>query len=171
MSPARLMFQNWIVALGRDPSIRYPQEPLLPAVGGEGMDEIDEIEETVEKALETLTEQEKFFIIRFYYMGQGYAEMSRLSGRARHRLTSIHRQALRKLRIRLSELVKRHYGIEIDTEKKCVICSSPFRAEIDTLIAGRDRTRTWRSVIETLNHRYSLNIKSPQTLIGHEKYH
>lgn len=170
MSPARLTFQNWIVAIGRDPSIRYPQQPLIPSVDSAG-ETVDEVAEAVERAIETLTEQEKFFIIRFYYMGQGYAEMSRLSGRAKHRLAAIHRRAIRKLRTRLAEFVRGRFRVEMETGRDCVICQSPFRSEIDAVIAGRDRTRTWRAVIKVLKNRYSLTIKSPQILIGHEKYH
>lgn len=170
MSPARLTFQNWIVALGRDPSIP-PAGQAVPA-GPEGIDNTDEeIGVAVRRAIETLTEQEKFFIIRYYFMGQGYAHMSRFSGRAKHRLAAIHQRALRKLRTCLAGLVCRRYGIETEIQSDCVICQSPFRGEIDALIADRDQLRTWRPVIETLKSRYSLVIKSPQILIGHEKYH
>lgn len=170
MSPARLTFQNWIVALGRDPSVRYHDEPIISAVQDSG-ETGSGIREAVQQAIESLTEQEKFFIIRFYFMGQGYAEMSELSGRAGHRLVAIHRRALTKLRTRLSDFVRRRFRIEPAIGKKCPICQSSSRCEIDALIAHRDRTRTWRPVIDVLKNRYSLKIKSPQMLISHEKYH
>lgn len=129
----------------------------------------DEISRAVEEAMNRLNEQERYFIIRYYYMGQSYGEMSRLSGRAIHRLTAIHGRALRKLRARLADFVRGRYRIDTELGRGCVICQSPFRDEINSLI--RAHTGTWRAVMANLKSRYSLEIKSPQVLVGHEKYH
>lgn len=169
----RITYQNWIVELGHDPT--NPQPSVAGPVPGEsgrlGRSDLIQLQRTVRNALESLTAQERLFIIRFYFQGQTYRHISRQSGQAASKLLGLHRRAIRKLRRRLAPFVKERFRIESDESPNCPICRSGQRHSIDVLIANRDKSRSWRPVISALKERYSLAIRSPQVLIGHEKYH
>ena len=133
--------------------------------------DIEELKEVVRKALEKLTDNEREFITLFYYQGKTYREISRQSGISIYRLESLHRRALKRLKRELRSFVEKRYGITIETESSCPICKSPYREEIDKLINSRNPRDTWKTVIQEIKERYNLIIKTPQLLIGHEKYH
>ncbi len=111
------------------------------------------------------------FIIRFYFMGQGYGEISEKSGRAVHKLEALHKRAIRKLKARLQTFVKKRYGLKSRKGGVCALCESPHRAAINEIITKRSQLMTWRPVLKEINKQFGLNIKSPQVLIGHQKYH
>ena len=130
----------------------------------------------VARALEKLTPDEKEFIERFYYIGQSYREISEKSGRAVYKLEAVHKRAIKKLKRELAPVVRKLYSLDIEpsgakSSRTCPVCNSPFKKDIDKLIAARDKKGTWRPVIKILKENYGLRIKTPQVLIGHEKYH
>lgn len=192
MSGNRVVYQNWIVEIGFDPSKPKTKEnwdnPLLEFIS---LDEpsalaiTDEevrrvIEErkntettrhTVREALERLSVQEREFITQFYFMGKSYREISDQSGRPIYKLEALHKRAVKKLKKELSAFVQERFGIEVNVGGDCPICRSPHVSEINQLIAEHDKTSTWKPIIKTLQDRYGLKIASPQVLIGHEKYH
>lgn len=163
MPSNRIVYQDWIVELGRDPG------RVLAAEDGEGNRAI--IEAAVESAIRKLTEDEREFIQRFYYMGQTYREISESSGRALYRLEALHRRAVRRLRKELAPLVAELYGLENKKRPDCVICRSEHCEKINRLISARKESETWRPVIRRIRERFGLKITTPQTLIGHQKYH
>lgn len=167
MSGSRVIYQNWIAEQGFDPK---SIEKFFETVTGniEGGNEVDT---AVRSALENLEEEEMEFVIRFYFMGQSYVEICEKSGRAIHKLEALHKRAIRKLRKTLKSFVKRHYGIKIRKNRICPICDSPNREAIDEVITNKDESSTWRPVINEIYEQFGLRIKSPQTLIGHRKYH
>jgi DNA-binding CsgD family transcriptional regulator len=181
MSPERVTYQNWIVDLGRDPSQAPDPDQISPQAtapttvsGAAGALESERqrlIREAVGLALSKLSDNERELIEQYHYMGRSYQEIAERSGRTIHRLESLHRRALRKLRAALAPLVKRLYGLGVSTDPDCPICTSPYRHEIDHLIRERQRFGTWRPIMRLLKSRFGLVIATPQTLIGHEKYH
>ncbi len=128
------------------------------------------IQTGVSRALEVLTSDEREIVERIHFMGQSYREMSEKSGRAMHRLEALHRRAIKRLRKELRPLVKELYGIDSPLPK-CVICRSPMRREIDRIIEQHDERRSWRVVIQRIRDECGVRIRTPQTLIGHRKYH
>ena len=54
---------------------------------------------------------------------------------------------------------------------RCELCNSPYRPQIDLLIEHKEDSQTWREVISEIRVKYGVTIKTPQTLIGHKKYH
>jgi len=181
MSPERIIYQNWIADLGRDPS-QLPNPDELPNLAsltyprlGEKNEPVMErqrlIREAVGSALLKLSDDERELIEQYHYMGRSYHEIAERSGRALHRLESLHRRALKKLRTSLAPLVKQLYGLGVSTDPDCPICISPHRKAIDRVIHERNRTATWRAVLQVLKSRFGIVITTPQTLIGHEKYH
>jgi len=193
MGRKRIIFQNWIVDLGRDPDLKHPQtgsfetvsidSGLLKKVSFQDPRDLtarkadrEELQAEVQKALEKLTEEEQEFIRQFHFMGKSYREISEQSGRAVYRLEALNRRAIKKLRKSLAGFVERRFNLKIeetplDGSSNCPICSSPARKEIDRLISVRNLRQSWRPVIREIQIRHDLIIKSPQILIGHEKYH
>ena len=176
MSGSRLVYQNWIVELGGCPDQVRAEAGKAGQVVSPGQlarekERQEMIRGEVADALSTLTDDEKEFIERFYYCGQTYGEISERSGRAIHKLEAIHKRALRKLKKRLQPLVARLYGSEPAHKENCVICDSPFRPQIDRLISSRRQSETWKNVIRIIRSEYGIRIGTPQTLIGHKKYH
>jgi RNA polymerase sigma factor (sigma-70 family) len=129
MSSSRVVYQNWIADLGRDPAVPidsfYPNE-----VGGQPDGRVDELERftarlpdsqelqrvdriraAVTQALSKLSANEREIVEQFHFMGRTYSEIAELSGRAPHRLDALRQRALRKLRKILAPLVKELYGL------------------------------------------------------------
>ena len=68
-------------------------------------------------------------------------------------------------------MVAELFGVTEESRPDCIICRSEHRREIDRVIASREEAETWRPVIRKIRERFGLKITTPQTLIGHEKYH
>ena len=169
MASSRIVYQNWIAELGRDPDTR-PELEMSKTDPEEGQ-RLEQLQEQVKKALAELDESEREFVERFYFMGQGYFEIAHLSGRKTHKLEALHKRAVRKLKRKLYPLVAELYGLPPEVESECPLCNSEFQPAIDKIIENRDRRSTWRPVIAALKKQFDLTIVTPQTLIGHEKYH
>ncbi len=167
MPKTRLVYQNWIADLGLDPAqIKKFFDVVKIDTGPD-----DEINQEVRRALEGLEKDEMEFVIRFYFMGESYSEISEETGRAVHNLESLHTRAIRKLRNRLKAFVKKRYRIKPKQEKPCPLCDPAFRTAINEIIANKDKKTTWRPILKLINKLVTLKIKSPQVLITHEKYH
>ena len=167
MTTNRVVYQNWIAELGFDPAqIKKLFDTLLV----EPMPD-DEIDSEVRRAIISLEEEEMEFVIRFYFMGQAYSEISEKSGREVYKLEALHKRAIRKLKSRLKSLVKKKYGIKSKKTESCPLCDSPDRKAINEIIFDKDERATWRPVMKEINRRFGLEVISPQVLIGHRKYH
>jgi len=164
MSNSRIVCQNWIVDLGRDPLKQGTQNPAF-----EKPDE--QIKEAVSLAIKKLNANEQEFIIQFYYMGKSYQEISNHTGRVIYKLEALHKRALKKLEARLQGFVNNRFEIKNRIKSDCLICNSEYANEIDNIIARRNPRDTWRPILKVLNEKYGIKIRSPQTLIGHKKYH
>jgi RNA polymerase sigma factor (sigma-70 family) len=190
MSSNRVVYQNWIVEIGRDPAKLRKQgargnselislddlaaatissEAVRRAITEQKNTEV--IRHAVQKALKKLDEQGRDFITQFYFIGKTYRQISEQSGRPIHKLEALHKRTLKKLKKELSSFVREHFGIESRLEGNCPICRSSFLPQINRLIAKRNKTATWKPIIKTLREKYRLKITSPQVLVGHEKYH
>jgi len=164
MSNSRIVYQNWIVDLGHD-----TMEQLFDNSRIYNPDE--HLREAVSLALKRLSTNEKEFIVQFYYMGKSYREIADQSGRVIYKLEAIHRRALKKLEAELRGFVSKRFNITDEKTHDCPVCNSEYSDEINEIIAKRNPQDTWRPIIKILKERYDLNIRSPQTLIGHSKYH
>jgi hypothetical protein len=177
MSSSRIIYQNWIAELGRDPSLSLQTAGPAhvdsdgPAAEAGMTDRSELIQRKVRAAMAELSEDERELVEQVNFMGRCCSEIAALTGRTEHRLEALHRRALRKLCRRLAPLVKELYGIGLPVVADCPICRSDRRTEIDRLIRQRDPSQTWRPVIKRIREEFSLRISTPQTLIGHEKYH
>ena len=167
MGSRRIVFQNWIVDLGRDPA-----EPWCPSSGSQDdLERSKEIRKAVVEALNCLSSEERQVVENHHFDGLTFREISEESGRAMHSLVALHRRALRRLRRKLEPFAKRLYGVSYEQDISCPICDSEFCAEIDEFIAAKDVRETWAGIMRILRQKYNIKIRTPQTLIGHEKYH
>jgi hypothetical protein len=167
MSKPRVVYRNWIVDLGFN-----PEDPdMLQEEENEARQRDEYVREQVSKAISRLPETQRELVQRLYNMGETCREIAEKSGRAVYRVEALHRRALKRLRKELQPLVKELYGIGSRTPPTCAICASPNRPGIDAIIRNRDRKKSWRPVIKRLREDFGLRIRSPQRLIGHEKYH
>lgn len=178
MASNRLTYQDWIVEISRDPGQPTPSgwsyettDPFATGEPDEVSRRLDYIRDQVQRAMNGLSESEQRFLVDFYFMGESYESMSSRQGRAVYKLEALHGRALRKLRRSLAGLVWSEYGISSDRHRRCPICSSKHRAEIERLIGARVEEQPWGPVMKRLREEFGLNIKSPQVIIGHLKYH
>ena len=164
----RMIFQDWIVELGRDPALLWEgPDPVETAAEPR----VAQIATVVRAALGRLPEADREFLERYYFMGQGYPELERRTGRPRHRFESLHRRAIRRLRRELARFAQKEFGIEYRPGANCPLCRSKNRPEIDRLIAAKQPDGTWRPIIRTLRDQYHITVTTPQIVLGHAKYH
>lgn len=192
MAKQRIVYSNWIADIGYDPSQQpETEENGIPDHLLVSFDEIgaaviagppgrktkvnqarlELLQAKVRTAVELLDDEEREFIIRFHFMGESYRQISERSGRAIYRLEALHKRAVRKLKNELTSFVAARFGVKQSPVTPCRLCTSPHRDQIDRIIGSRDRSMNWRPVIRLLRDKCNLKIKSPQLLIGHEKYH
>lgn len=160
----RIIYQNWIVKLGRDPELKIhdviPPPPYNEVIIAQVNDVID-----------SLDSDEADFMRRFYLQGMTYLVISDLTGRAVYRLEALHSRALKKFRNRLGDFLSDSFEIKIEIDSRCPLCDHPHHQEINSLIQSKPKEETWKKIITTLKIKYQLKIGTPQILIGHAKYH
>ena len=173
MTRGRITYRNWIVEYGRDPELPLDPASMMPtSQKAHDNDEMREaVRQAVEEALDELPYSEREFIIRFHFMGESYRHLAEETGREIHKLEALHRRALRRLKNKLAPFVAERFGLGVASKRTCPICNSDNRSQIDGLIKARNRRQTWRPVMRQLRSRYGIVVKTPQILIGHEKYH
>lgn len=125
----------------------------------------------VRQAVERLSPLERQFVEYFYFEDKSYREISVLLNKGIHRLERIHRRALGKLKMLLSNYVKTRFKLNLPEQTGCIICKSPFRQELDKLIQAKKEKETYKSLIRIFKEKYGLKIKTPQVIIGHKKKH
>ncbi|MFH1701088.1 MAG: hypothetical protein ABIE07_10930 [Candidatus Zixiibacteriota bacterium] len=166
MRKERIIYQDWIVTLGRDPSI--------PCDGRaeKNSDHYNyEIITAVNRALEILNNDEASFIRAFYMEGLGYRQIGEKSGRAVYKLEALHNRALKKIKRHLYHSLKDKISLPAPSQIECCLCRHPQLEDINQLIMARNKSETWKHIIKTLKNDYGIIIKTPQRLIGHLKYH
>jgi hypothetical protein len=165
MNPRRLVYQNWIVDLGRDPL--WPFIPLSNGYQGHNKT----IVYAVNQALGALTDDEANLLISYYWQGQSYREISRVTGKAVYKLESIRRSAFRKLANKLQKSLGGKYRVPQPQKPACSLCNHPDSKEIDRLIRTKSEEETWRRIVKTLKSEYGIKLATIQILISHYKYH
>ena len=161
----RVVYQDWIVELGRDPS--RPQNPETDDVGEYNL----EIITAVNRAMERLSGDEAEFVRLYYMQGMNYRRISDATGRPICRLEALHRRALRRLKPPLHDLLGGRYNIPPPEYLGCPLCRHPRSEEINRLIRSKTGPETWRRIIRSLREEFGIVLPTSQQLIGHYKYH
>ncbi len=166
MSKPRLLYQDWIVELGRDPHLielnRFSNIPDPPS---------PRIADAVRAALARLSETERQFVELYFFRGLSLKDTARALNRKSTRMPGLRNRVVSKLKKELASFVKTEFGIETESGRACVLCKSPYRTEIDRLIMSKPERETWKRIIKTLDIDFGIKITTPQILIGHRKYH
>lgn len=129
------------------------------------------IDRQVRAAVEKLLPTEKQFVELFYFQVRSYQEIAGIMKKKTHKLERLHQRALGKLRILLSDFVKEQFKLEPLQKTDCVICNSPFSGELDELIKSKKEEETYSRLINIFRQKYGIYVKTPQTIIGHERKH
>jgi len=163
----KVIYQNWIVDIGFNPACKPTPFDNISAPPNE------RVINAVRKALDKLSVVEREFVDRYYFRGKSYIQVALAMSKSSDGIENLHRRVIIKLRKHLAGFVKEEFGIGTDIEisPNCVICKSAFRNEIDLLIKNKKKEETWKKIIRKLKIDYNIIIKSPQILIGHQKYH
>ncbi len=166
MAKGKIIYQNWIVDIGIDPGqagkIQIQSDLIKP-------DKF--VVAAVREAIEKMSLQEKDFIESYYFQGKTYREIAKFQNRRISRIEGLHRRSLAKLKKYLARFVKERFDIEVEIGRDCIICESPYKEKINRLIKSKKKQETWKRIIKVLKDKYQIQIKTPQILIGHQKYH
>ncbi len=166
MSNARVIFQNWIVDIGYDPGrkalILDTDNIIIPN---------KRVAIAVRSALKKMSDVESEFIERYYFKGESYLKIGQVLRWMPYRVEALHRRAVKKLRKHLAVFVKKEFDVDIEIRYECPLCKSPSKDEINRLIKDKKPEETWKNIIKALKEKYKITIKTPQILIGHQKYH
>jgi hypothetical protein len=165
MGQARIVYQDWIVALGHDPDISWQEAAALRQPYN------IEVIKAVNRALEQLDPEEAALIRLFYMQGVSYREISLMTGRDIYRLAAQNVAALKKLKALLSGFVKNRFTIKSPSGLKCPLCDHPRRPDIDRLLRSKTDAETWKRIYQVLRDDFDLRVFPARKLIGHLKYH
>ncbi len=166
MAKGKIIYQNWIVDIGVDPGqsgkLQIQSDLIKPD---------KQVVAAVRKALEKLEPFEQDFIESYYFQGKTYREIANIQNRRISRIEGLHRRSLAKLKKQLARFVKERFDIDAEIGMDCIICSSDHKVKIDKLIRAKKKQETWKNIIKILKEKYQIQVKTPQVLIGHQKYH
>jgi RNA polymerase sigma factor (sigma-70 family) len=137
----------------------------------EGSEREELIDRQVRAAVEKLLPTERQFVELFYFQVRSYQEIAGIMKKKAHKLQRLHQRALRRLRILLADFVEKQFKLKLPKETNCMICNSPFRGELEELIKGKKEEETYSRLIKIFRQKYRIEVKTPQTIIGHERKH
>lgn len=135
------------------------------------MGRIYEIRSEVRRAVETLKGLERVTIEGYFFDGISFRRIAAHEETSVSRVVMAHRQALRRLRERLTPHVAKWYGIGVVRNAKCPICVSDWRADAEALIDAKTAHITWGDVMKRIERATGWRAKSPQVLIMHQRKH
>ena len=168
----RIRYVNRVTALFGHLDQEIEQRILGSSTPNQERSEREElIDRQVRAAVEKLLPTEKQFVELFYFQVRSYQEIAGIMKKKTHKLQRLHQRALRRLRILLAGFVEKQFKLKLPKETNCVICESPFREELNELIKNKKEEETYSRLIKIFRQRYGINVKTPQTIIGHEKKH
>ena len=150
-----------------------PPENEGPICSGTDQDPLEDesIDLEVRRAVSRLRPDEKLFVELFYFEFRSYGEIARRMKRKVHKLERINQRAREKLRLLLRDFVKDRFGVVVPPVTDCIICSSPNREAIDQLIRDKKDDETYSRLLGTLRCKYGVDVRTPQTIIGHRRKH
>lgn len=131
----------------------------------------DELSQNVREALDRLEPGEKEALELFHFLGASLEEISARMNLTRRGVERLLRSGSLKLRRLLADYVQKRFGITRDTVRRCPICQTQKRVEAEKIVSSKSAEETWRRIIRELREELNIVVSSPQTLLGHIKYH
>jgi hypothetical protein len=124
----------------------------------------------VRQALRQLPQRERRLIELHHFQGDSLVDAAAKLQEDSERIRIVYRSAMRRLRMLLSRFIADEFGVKSGTNN-CAICSSIHRAEIEEILSHRAEHEGYAKVIAEIAGRFAVRLKSPQTIVGHLKYH
>ncbi len=131
----------------------------------------DRVRMAVREAVAKLTVNEQDFVQLYWFEGTALDRIAKLKGSTKYRMNIFRQRIERKLKKLLMDFVEEEFGIKSSAKETCPICASRDLCRIDKLLKSKAPHETYAGYIRILNQRYHLDIKTPQIIIGHLKYH
>lgn len=141
------------------------------SAGNSSQSQDNELSQKVREALDRLEPSEREALELFHFLARPLDEISARMNLTRRGVERRIRSGRLKLRRLLAGYVQTRYGIMTGPEKKCVICDAEKRVEAEKIVLSKSPKETWRRVLRELREKLNINVCSPQTLVGHIKYH
>ncbi|MFH2054734.1 MAG: sigma-70 family RNA polymerase sigma factor [bacterium] len=160
----RIEFIEWIYQASSQSL--WQQQPLTEAE----QERRERITAAVREALDRLESTDRTILEKYYFEGESLPEIGRALGRRQATIVNRHRRALKALRKQLAAFVVTEFGVRQEAPD-CCICQSPRRLEIEALIAAKRPEEPYGHLMRKIHERCGLKVTSPQTIIGHQKYH
>ena len=130
-----------------------------------------ELSQKVREALDRLEPSEREALELFHFLARPLDEISAQMNLTRRGVERRIRSGRLKLRRLLAGYVQTRYGIMTGPERRCTICEAEKRLEAEKIILSKSPEETWRRVLRVLREELNIQVGSPQTLVGHMKYH
>ncbi len=124
----------------------------------------------VRRALRRLPKLERQLILAHHFYGDSLSYAARRESLSFAVAVSGYRRGLRRLRSQLSAFVAEEFDVAAEAST-CVICASPHRTDIERILRSRTRHEGFARVIAEIWDKCGLRLRSPQTIVGHVKYH
>jgi len=121
-------------------------------------------------ALAKLSEGDQYIIKRYHFDGASILEIADEQGVSFDTVAKRHSRALRRLRSLLAAFAASEFRIP-KASTKCVICSSPYRSEIDVFLAHHVDGDRYQNEMREIKMRFGVSIVSVMTIVSHRKYH
>jgi len=166
MDKPKLLFRDWIVEISGDPKSLLPGDPEDQEAPFKG-----QVIRAVNRALNKLTPRERDFAVRYYFQGQSLKIIAAEWGCRRTTVAGVYKRTVLRLKYLLADFVRKEFGLAVRVERDCPLCRSPFRRQINNLIKSKKKEETWKRIMGILQKEYGLKITTPQTLMGHRRYH
>lgn len=157
-------FLDWIYDTNRNAI--WQQRPQSPADAKAS----ERTAAEVRNALAQLSALERRVIEMYHFDGRSIRSIAATLRKRPSTITNLHRCALKKLRKLLAEYAHDRYAIAPE-RSTCCICLSQHRQAIDDLIKRKRPEEPYGPLIREIRERFDLRIVSPQTILGHMKYH
>ncbi len=159
MGNSRVIYRHWITSITASPAESEKSEFA------------EQINEAVRAAIEQLEPNERIVIERYYLQFEEMSSIADGMGISLARATTLHLRAIGRLRKLLASFAKENFGIAKRSATRCPLCRSPYRAEIDELIRGRDPRRPWRILLQQLRREFGIRVRSYHAIVSHQRFH
>ncbi len=158
-----VMLHEWVYLTST--SSIWPPEP-----NEESLRKQEVLEQQVRDAVDKLDAAERLIVERHYFEGKSLARIARETRCSPALVQGIHRRTCKRLRKLLAPFVLVRFGITAEASD-CPICRCAQRLEVEAVIVQHEDGDSYCGVISELRNVYGVAIVSPQTIIGHIKYH
>lgn len=179
MARNRVSFEDWISALCALPERARERErdwvPLSETdrkEREEREEKADKISREVRRAMELLDKGERESVELYYFMGESLENITIRLRVSKRQVEKNLRVGTLKMKRILYQFVRESFQLmHAPSQAKCLICASSDRDIAESIIKSKKAEEPWRRVIRELREKLGIEIRTPQSLIGHVKYH